>query len=156
MKTLLISIISIFTGLGTTTFDNSIYVGDELVIEMLSIHFVMDLESNQLKSKVGEYLINHMDEVSHISGHFSPEGSFYYYAVYGTKDGIARAEYLEVSKEHFEANNYFDFSAPLGITQPCRKGWGHPATCPTTCGNWPAGCLGAICPPSECSGGAND
>lgn len=153
MKTFLISLIAIlvsYTNTELTEFDNSNYVEDELVIEMLASHFVKDLNSEDLKTHVGEYLQNHMDNVSHVSAHYAAEGDTYFYAVFGTKDGVAKTEYLAVNKMHFQAGTYFDFNEPLNLIPTCRKGNGHPVTCPTWCDNWPIGCLGIHCEPYEC------
>lgn len=151
MKSLLLLFTIVFSFNSVSTFDNSTYIEDEGVVEMLDIQFVKDCNSEALISNMETYLTNYFDEVTHVSGHYAKESSMYYYTVYGDQNGTKKFEMLEVPKELFDKDAYYKTTKALMLNS-CRRGNGYPfwPVCQGYCQTRTNGCLGIICPPAEC------
>lgn len=150
---LLISIFG-FANTNSSCFDDSAYINEAWVAEMLGSQFVKDIDSPALNTTMEDFMSNHFDAITHISGYYAKETDMYYYAVFGMKDGAKKADYLEVSKDHFSAGTYYDYQTKLELGSLCRRGNGYPhwRICPGySCENHPPGCLGIICSRYECS-----
>ena len=152
MKALLFIVSLFFATNVVTTFDNSNYINDAAALEFIDSHFVKDIQSSELTNALEAYLVKHLDEIDHISGHYSNENSSHYYAVYGSFNGAKTFKMLEVDQKLFDNNSYYntDKSAEHGH---CLKGFDIFSR--VLCyGDWCEvrgyQCLGMLCPPLEC------
>jgi len=154
MNAILFFLIAIF-GMNHSSihFDNTNFVNDSEVIEMLGEHFVKECNSVELHNTMKAYLANHFNEITHISGHYSQEIDVYYYSVYGSTNSGNKVEFFEVNQDLFNAESYYSFTN-LFNWGLCRRGFGssHPRACPgLDCQIFPqGGCLGIYCEPYEC------
>lgn len=152
-------VISFVLGIGFSTtnsdsFSYNSYVDDAAVVEMLTVQFVKNIDSEELISKLEGYMSNHIDQIDYVTGHYAKETDMFYYTIYGSKDGQSKFDLIGVDKTKFESESYYDYDSAASLNNLCRRGNGYPLppVCPgTDCQNWPlGGCLGIICPRVEC------
>jgi hypothetical protein len=97
----------------------------------ISDDIIKTIENADLNDHIQKNFVRYFDDVDYITAHYSNVKGFYYYQVYGSKNGINTTQALKVNKSDLENETYtfIDFTN-IKVDKLTEYCWEGVSNCP--------------------------